>query len=56
MKINRETHANDFNGQYMGGRQTVAFRTKDFKSVEYLGLHGPDEFDKNSFLHPAGSH
>jgi len=52
MNINRKTHANDFSGQYMGGRQTVAFRTKDFKSVEYLGLHGPDEFDKNSFLHP----
>lgn len=52
MKINRQLYANDFNGQYMGGRQTVAFRTKDFKGVEYLGLHGPDEFDKNSFLHP----
>lgn len=53
MKVNRERYSNDFAGQYMGGRQTVAFRTKDFKSVEYLGLHGPDEFDKNSFLHPT---
>lgn len=53
MKINRERYHNDFSGQYIGGRQTVAFRTKDFRSVEYLGLHGPDEFDKNSFLHPS---
>lgn len=52
LQKSRLKYGNDFGGQYIGGRQTVAFRTKDFKSLEYLGLHGPDEFDKNSFLHP----
>lgn len=52
MDYNRRTFGNDFAGQYIGGRQTVAFRTRDFSKLEYLGLHGPDEFDKNSFLHP----
>jgi len=50
--LDRERHGHDFDQQYMGGRQLIAFRTRDFKSVEYLGLHGPDEFDKNAFLHP----
>lgn len=49
---NRAAHGNDFTHQYVGGRQTVAFRTRDFAQLEYLGLHGPAEFDKNSFLHP----
>ncbi len=49
---NRKAYGNDFNGQYLGGRQTVAFRTKDFAQLEFLGLYGPEEFDKNSFLHP----
>jgi predicted GH43/DUF377 family glycosyl hydrolase len=49
---NRALYDNDFDKQYIGGRQTVAFRTKDFKTVEYLGLYGPREFDKNAFLHP----
>jgi len=49
---NRARFQNDFSKQYVGGRQTVLFRTTDFTSLEYLGLHGPDEFDKNAFLHP----
>ena len=50
--FNRGRHGHDFDKQYLGGRQLVAFRTRDFTSVEYLGLCGPDEFDKNAFLHP----
>lgn len=53
MAQNRQQFDNNFAKQYIGGRQTVAFRTKDFKKLTYLGLHGPDEFDKNSFLHPG---
>lgn len=52
LKNSRRMYDNDFAGQYMGGRQTVAFRTKDFETIESLGLYGPDEFDKNAFLHP----
>jgi predicted GH43/DUF377 family glycosyl hydrolase len=52
LKANRERYGNDFSYQYLGGRQIVAFRTKDFSRIEYLGLHGPHVFDKNSFLHP----
>jgi len=52
LKKSRLKYDNDFRGQYIGGRQTVAFRTKDFESIESLGLYGPDEFDKNAFLHP----
>lgn len=48
----RNRYDNDFSGQYVGGRQIVAFRTNNFTSLEYLGLYGPDEFDKNAFLHP----
>lgn len=53
LEKSRLMYDNDFRGQYMGGRQTVAFRTKDFETVESLGLHGPDAFDKNAFLHPG---
>jgi predicted GH43/DUF377 family glycosyl hydrolase len=52
LEKSRLKYDNDFGGQYIGGRQTVAFRTKDFESIESLGLYGPNEFDKNAFLHP----
>lgn len=52
LKANRDRYDNDFSHQYIGGRQIVAFRTKDFSRIEYLGPHGPHVFDKNSFLHP----
>lgn len=52
LKANRESYGNDFLHQYIGGRQIVAFRTKNFSEIEYLGLHGSHLFDKNSFLHP----
>lgn len=52
LRRDRKRFGNDFAGQYIGGRQTVAFRTNDFRTFEYLGLYGPDEFNKNSFLLP----
>jgi predicted GH43/DUF377 family glycosyl hydrolase len=52
IKRDRRRYGHDFGNQYMGGRQLVAFRTRDFRSIEYLGLTGPDEFDKNAYLHP----
>jgi predicted GH43/DUF377 family glycosyl hydrolase len=52
LALNRQKFGNDLAYQFIGGRQIVAFRTKNTKDWEYLGILGPDEFDKNAFLHP----
>jgi predicted GH43/DUF377 family glycosyl hydrolase len=52
LRTNRDRFGNDFAHQYVGGRVIVALRTKDFTRLEYLGVHGPNLFDKNAFLHP----